>query len=89
MLMTDINLEAAQKGAALIQSKLPNAKVLAVKTDVGKEDDIKAAVATAVKEFGRLDVMVRDRTNPTRITPFDVSNASLIMLVRFSGSSDK
>ncbi|KAK0453833.1 hypothetical protein EV421DRAFT_714696 [Armillaria borealis] len=57
VLMTDINLEAAEKGAALIATKVPNAKVVTLKTDVSKEEDIKAAVDKAVKEFGRLDVM--------------------------------
>ncbi|KAK0206782.1 hypothetical protein DFS33DRAFT_1317025 [Desarmillaria ectypa] len=57
VLMTDINLEAAEKGAALIAAKIPNAKVATLKTDVSKEEDIKAAVDNAVKEFGRLDVM--------------------------------
>lgn len=31
---------------------------MATKADVGKEADVKAAVDKAVKEFGRLDVMV-------------------------------
>ncbi|KAG7449393.1 short-chain dehydrogenase [Guyanagaster necrorhizus] len=57
VLMTDINLKAAEKGAALIATKIPNAKVVTLRTDVGKEEDIKAAVDKAVKEFGRLDVM--------------------------------
>jgi NAD(P)-dependent dehydrogenase (short-subunit alcohol dehydrogenase family) len=33
-------------------------KAIAVKTDVGVEKEVKEAVDTAVKEFGRLDVMV-------------------------------
>jgi NAD(P)-dependent dehydrogenase (short-subunit alcohol dehydrogenase family) len=33
-------------------------KALATKADVGSETDIKAAVDVAVKEFGRLDIMV-------------------------------
>lgn len=61
--MTDVNIAAAEKGAELIKSKLPNAKVLAFKTDVGEENDIKAAVDKAVKEFGRLDVMVSRRVS--------------------------
>lgn len=60
VLLADINLEAAEKAAALISKKSPNVKAIAVKADVGKEEDIKAAVDKAVKEFGRLDVMVRD-----------------------------
>lgn len=57
VLLVDINLAAAQKGAALIQERFPNVKALAVHADVGKEDDIKGAVDLAVAEFGRLDVM--------------------------------
>jgi NAD(P)-dependent dehydrogenase (short-subunit alcohol dehydrogenase family) len=42
----------------LIKERYPNVKVLAVKADVGKEADVRNAVDTAVKEFGRLDIMV-------------------------------
>ena len=58
VLLVDINLEGTEKGAALIKQRYPNVKALAVKADVGKEADVKNAVDTAVKEFGRLDVMV-------------------------------
>lgn len=58
VLLVDINLEGAQKGANLIKERFPNVKAIAVKADVGKEADVKNAVDTAVKEFGRLDVMV-------------------------------
>jgi NAD(P)-dependent dehydrogenase (short-subunit alcohol dehydrogenase family) len=44
----------------VIAKRFPNIKALATKADVGVEDDIKAAVDKAVKEFGRLDVMVRN-----------------------------
>ncbi|THH12920.1 hypothetical protein EW146_g7250 [Bondarzewia mesenterica] len=57
VLLVDINIEAAEKAAALISKKFPNIKAIAAKADVGKEADIKAAVDKAVKEFGRLDVM--------------------------------
>ena len=33
--------------------------MLGTKADVGKEEDVKAAVDKAVSEFGRLDIMVR------------------------------
>ncbi|KAF7313565.1 hypothetical protein HMN09_00512600 [Mycena chlorophos] len=59
VLLVDINLEAAQKGADLIAQRFTGVKAIATKADVGKEDDIKAAVDLAVKEFGRLDVMAR------------------------------
>jgi NAD(P)-dependent dehydrogenase (short-subunit alcohol dehydrogenase family) len=55
----DINIQAAESVASLIKSRHPNVNALATKADVGKETDIKAAVDLAVKEFGRLDVMVQ------------------------------
>lgn len=61
VILADINLEGAEKGAAQIAQRFPNVKAIPVKTDVSKEADIKAAVDIAVKEFGRLDVMVRDQ----------------------------
>lgn len=57
VILADINFEAAEKAAALISKKSPNVKAIAVKADVGKEEDIKAAVDKAVQEFGRLDVI--------------------------------
>jgi NAD(P)-dependent dehydrogenase (short-subunit alcohol dehydrogenase family) len=57
VLLVDINLQGAEKAAALIKERYQNVKALAVKADVGKEADVKNAVDTAVKEFGRLDVM--------------------------------
>ena len=54
----DINLPAAEKGAAIIAERCPNVKAIAIKTDVGKESDVKSAVEQAVKTFGRLDIMV-------------------------------
>jgi NAD(P)-dependent dehydrogenase (short-subunit alcohol dehydrogenase family) len=59
VVLVDINLEAAQKAAKLVAERFPNAKAVATRADVSKEADIKAAVDLAVKEFGRLDVMVR------------------------------
>ena len=58
MLLVDINIKAAESVAALIATRFPNVKAIAVKTDVGVEKEIKGAVDLAVKEFGRLDVMV-------------------------------
>lgn len=59
VLLVDINLPNAEKGAALIAARYPNVKAIATKADVGKEADVKAAVNKAVQEFGRLDIMVR------------------------------
>jgi len=57
VLLVDINFEAAEKGAKLINNRFPNVKAIAAKADVGKEQDVKDAVDRAIKEFGRLDVM--------------------------------
>jgi NAD(P)-dependent dehydrogenase (short-subunit alcohol dehydrogenase family) len=53
-----VNIEAVQRATEIINGKHPDAKVLAIRADVGQEADVKAAVDTAVKEFGRLDIMV-------------------------------
>ena len=58
VLLVDINLPAADKGAAIIAERYPNVKAIAIKADVGKESDVKSAVEQAVKTFGRLDIMV-------------------------------
>jgi NAD(P)-dependent dehydrogenase (short-subunit alcohol dehydrogenase family) len=42
---------------AVIVTRFPNIKALAIKANVGSENDVKAAVDKAVEEFGRLDVM--------------------------------
>ncbi|KIK80974.1 hypothetical protein PAXRUDRAFT_833187 [Paxillus rubicundulus Ve08.2h10] len=57
VLLADINLPAAEKGAALIKHRFPDVTAVAIQADVGKEADIKHAVDVAVKEFGRLDIM--------------------------------
>jgi len=57
VLLVDINVEAAQRTTEIIRQKLPDAQVRAISADVGREADVKAAVDTAIKEFGRLDVM--------------------------------
>ncbi|KAL5530745.1 hypothetical protein ACEPAF_7003 [Sanghuangporus sanghuang] len=57
VLLVDINEKAVEEAASKIAKKTPNVKVLGTKADVGKEEDVKAAVDKAVAEFGRLDYM--------------------------------
>ena len=59
VLLVDVNLPAAEKALALIRERCPNVKAAALKADVGKEAEIKAAVDKAVELFDRLDIMVR------------------------------
>lgn len=54
----DINEAAALRAVELISKGEGNLKAIAVKTDVGKEADIKNLVSKTVAEFGRLDVIL-------------------------------
>ena len=58
VLLVDVNLDNATKAAKLINERSPNIKAIPFKADVSKEAEVEAAVKLAVKEFGRLDVMV-------------------------------
>lgn len=71
MLLVDINVKAVESVGALIATRYPNVRAVAIKTDVGVEEEIKGAVDLAVKEFGRLDIMVRDLsgTPPPHASP--------------------
>jgi NAD(P)-dependent dehydrogenase (short-subunit alcohol dehydrogenase family) len=60
VVLADINLAAAEKAKEIIGNKHPNVKTLVVKANVGKENEVEAMVDQAVKEFGRLDIMVND-----------------------------
>ncbi|KAF8826475.1 hypothetical protein HHX47_DHR5000105 [Lentinula edodes] len=57
VVLSDVNIDGAKKGAEIIATRYPNVKAIAIKCDVSREQDIKDAVDTAVKEFGRLDIM--------------------------------
>ncbi|UZJ51026.1 hypothetical protein CBS101457_000346 [Exobasidium rhododendri] len=61
VVLADINLEACEKTAALVNERFNNAeipvKAVAIKCDVSKEAEVEAIIKKAVDEFGRLDVM--------------------------------
>ena len=59
VLLVDINLVSAEKAVKIISERYPNVKTISTKADVGKEGEVRAAVDLAVREFGRLDIMVR------------------------------
>ncbi|KAG9034321.1 hypothetical protein FRB95_013357 [Tulasnella sp. JGI-2019a] len=59
LVLADINLPAVESVSALIKERYPNAKARPIKCDVSKEAEIKMLVDTAVKDFGRLDIMVK------------------------------
>lgn len=57
--LADVNEAAGVKALATVQSAAPSSanKTLFVKTDVGKEADIKALVAQTVAKFGKLNII--------------------------------
>ena len=55
VVVADLDFDAAKKTASSL-----GAKAIAVKCDVSKAGDAKAAVAAAVKKFGRLDILVNN-----------------------------
>ncbi|KAH6622030.1 hypothetical protein C7974DRAFT_435101 [Boeremia exigua] len=60
VLCLDMNLDWAQKTAEMSMARSQRAKALAFKSDVTKAADCKAAVEAALKEFGRLDILVNN-----------------------------
>lgn len=60
VLCLDLNLEWANKTASMASSKAGRGKAVALKSDVTKAADCEAAVETALKEFGRVDILVNN-----------------------------
>ena len=58
VLVADIDLETAEANVERIRAAGNTA--LALRTDVGRHDDIKAMIKRAVDEWGRLDIMVNN-----------------------------
>ena len=58
VLVADIDLETAEANVQKIRAAGNTA--LALRTDVGRHDDLKAAIERAVDEWGRLDIMVNN-----------------------------
>jgi NAD(P)-dependent dehydrogenase (short-subunit alcohol dehydrogenase family) len=60
VLCLDLNLEWAQKTAEMATARSQKAKAVPLKSDVTKAVDCEAAVEMALKEFGRLDILVNN-----------------------------
>ena len=60
VLCLDLNLEWAQKTAEMATARLRKANAVPLKSDVTKAADCEAAVEIALKEFGRLDILVNN-----------------------------
>ncbi|AFR93036.1 short-chain dehydrogenase [Cryptococcus neoformans] len=57
LVISDINLPNVEAAAQLINAHFPECDAVAIKCDVGKEEEVKAMVDKAVEVFGRLDVL--------------------------------
>lgn len=55
---TDISLEQAEETVALIKNM--GRRAIAVRLDISKEEDSCAAVEAAVKQFGRIDILINN-----------------------------
>jgi NAD(P)-dependent dehydrogenase (short-subunit alcohol dehydrogenase family) len=62
VLMSDVNVEGGQK--ACEELKKINSDTNFIKTDVSIESQVKNLILTAVKDFGKLDVMVNNAGRP-------------------------
>jgi NAD(P)-dependent dehydrogenase (short-subunit alcohol dehydrogenase family) len=63
VLCVDIDLDRAKE--TVVQVEASGGSAVAERCDVSKEDDVAAAVATAVERFGRLDIMFNNVGVPT------------------------
>jgi len=63
VVVADIDLDAALETARLVEKT--GGRALAVRTDVSRDDDVAAAVAACVDEYGRLDIMFNNVGIPT------------------------
>ncbi|KAH7359694.1 short-chain dehydrogenase/reductase-like protein SDR [Pyrenochaeta sp. MPI-SDFR-AT-0127] len=60
VLCLDLNLEWAQKTAEIVSSKPHRGRPIPLGSDVTKAADCEAAVQAALKEFGRVDILVNN-----------------------------
>jgi len=85
VVIADLNVEGGE--AAVRDCKENGGRAVFQKTDVSAEADIKAAVARAVKEFGRLDIMYNNAGLGGAVGPIDETTVenwdkSLAVLLR-------
>lgn len=70
IVITDLNLEGAEKVAAELNETYGEGRAIAVKMDVTKEEDIKAAFKEAALNYGGVDIIVNNAGLATS-SPFD------------------
>ncbi|MEI7026083.1 bifunctional aldolase/short-chain dehydrogenase [Paenibacillus sp. y28] len=70
VVLADLNLEGAEKVAAEINGKYGEGRAIAVKMDVTKEEDVRAAYAQTSLAYGGVDILVNNAGLATS-SPFD------------------
>jgi 2-deoxy-D-gluconate 3-dehydrogenase len=66
VMLSDVDLQAAQDAAAKLDPTTKGGRVAAVKADVSNAADVKRAIEETVRRFGRVDILV----NNAGIYPF-------------------
>lgn len=54
----DLDIAQAKNVASLLLSQYAGVQILPLKTDVTNESEVNASIATVIKEFGRIDILV-------------------------------
>lgn len=85
VVLADIDLEGAKKVAKQINDKYGENRAIAVKLDVTKEDEVKAAIKQAVLTYGGIDIVVNNAglasSSPFEETTLDDWNLNIDVLV--------
>lgn len=87
VIVTDINLEGAQKIAAEVKSL--GRQTLAIKTDITKSSEVNNMVKEALKKFGKIDILINNAGIVTSFKPFleqDEADWDKILNVNLKGS---
>ncbi|WP_163581910.1 bifunctional aldolase/short-chain dehydrogenase [Gracilibacillus saliphilus] len=85
VVIADINLEGAENLAKEINDKYGWNRAFAVKMDVTKEEEVQAAIAASVREYGGIDILVNNAglasSSPFEETTMDQWNLNINVLV--------
>jgi 3-oxoacyl-[acyl-carrier protein] reductase len=68
VIAADIDLEGAEKTAALVRES--GRKALAVKVDVTEQEEVDAMVKQSIDAFGRIDILVNNAGSSSELRPF-------------------
>ena len=68
IIVCDMDLEGAEKTADDVRSV--GRKAIALKMDITKTDDVKSGIEAALKEFGKIDILINNAGVGTTPLPF-------------------